>query len=225
MGPVIECPYCRRALNLPGQVPAGPVQCPACGKSFDCPAVIVEDQEVVRASIPGVPPPPPPLAPVLISSSKESGGGDDRDLEMQRCRRCGARISSALQRCLSCGVVLVDEEERPWERSGGPLRRDIEPHRGVLISTIGRLSVCLAVPGLFGIVFPPLAIASLLASGLGLTCSLMARDDLDQMDRKVMDPEGWQATESGRRCASWAMMLGIIGLLLAAVRLPIMIVG
>jgi hypothetical protein len=231
MPTVIDCPHCRRNLTLPDDALSRSVQCPGCGGTFlaarsgaeatadQVPRVILEVDEVVAPPIPGVPPPPRGLVPVLLSSSQE--GSSEGDVAMERCGRCGARISRALEHCISCGANLRRPDEKPWERDGAPPRRDCEPHRGSLILTLGRVSLCLAVPGLLGVAFLPFALASLVGGGLGLTVSLMARDDLEQMRRKVMDPDGEQSTLTGQTCSSIGLVIGIVGLLLAGLlRLP-----
>jgi hypothetical protein len=239
MPTVIDCPFCHRGLTLPEEALSRHVQCPRCGGNFlaarsrpadeqandPVPRVILEVEEVAPP-IPGVPPPPRPLVPVLLSSNKESGSELPAPA-LERCPRCAARISRALERCLSCGEKLrPGDDERPWERSGAPPRRDCEPHRGPLILALGRISLCFAVPGLLGVAYLPFAIASLIGAGLGLTVTLMARDDLAQMDRKEMDPDGHQSTQAGQTASSIGLIIGIVGLLLAGLlRLPQLFAG
>jgi hypothetical protein len=212
---VIECPYCHRSLQMPDDAPAREVCCPGCGQTFEGPKLAPVENEIVLPPIPGLPPPPRALVPVLVSSTQEPGGGEP-EIGLERCPRCRARISTALDRCLACGTLLRGgEEDRPWEKKEGPLRRDIEPHRGPLLLLLGRISLCLAVPGLLGIAYLPFALGSLLAVGLGLTTYVLARDDLEQMKRKIMDPAGRQSTETGQNCCAIALALGSVGLLLA----------
>lgn len=236
MPTVIACPTCGRNLTLPEDALARPVQCPGCGGTFvaarpgaepaaaQLPRIMLEVDEVLPPAIPGVPPPPRGLVPVLLSSSQEGAG--EGGLALERCGRCGARISRALEHCIACGANLRRPDDRPWEEAGAPPRRDCEPHRGTLILTLGRLSLCLAVPGLLGVAILPFAVASLVGGGLGLTVSLMARDDLEQMRRKVMDPEGEQSTLTGQTCSSIGLVIGIVGLVLAGLlRLPQVFAG
>jgi hypothetical protein len=64
-------------------------------------------------------------------------------------------------------------------------------------------------------------LASILGAGIGLTVWVMSKDDLEQMESKIMDPEGKQNTQAGQKCASVAMVLGVVGLVLTGlVRLP-----
>lgn len=240
MPTAIDCPFCRRSLSLPEDALSRQVQCPGCGGLFLAarsgtddpsvptagPKVILEVDEVVSPPIPGVPPPPRGLVPVLVGSDRETGGLDPEPA-LERCPRCGARATRAQDRCRSCGNRLRNtDNDRPWEEPGSPLRRDCESHRGPLILTLGRISLCFAIPGLLGVAFLPFAIASLVGAGLGLTVWLMARDDIQQMNRKEMDPEGERDTEAGQRSSSIALVLGIVGVVLAGLlRLPYLVGG
>jgi fatty acid desaturase len=155
------------------------------------------------------------LAPVLLSSTKEPTL-EDPESGLLRCPQCRARITQDMEHCPACRARLgAPEEDRPWEDARGTLRRDCEPHRGPLILILGRLSLCLVIPGLLGVAFIPFTLASLLGTGIGLTVVVMSKDDLDQMRSKVMDPAGKQNTMTGQTCGSVAMVIGIVGLVLA----------
>src|SRR5436309_846450 len=137
MATVIDCPHCARNLSLPEEVLSREVQCPGCGGKFmaarsdheaaasQVPRVILEVDGILMPPIPGVPPPPRGFVPVLLSSSQEPGTGEP-DMAMERCGRCGARISRALEHCIACGAHLRRPEEKPWERDGAAPRRDCE---------------------------------------------------------------------------------------------------
>ena len=79
-------------------------------------------------------------------------------------------------------------------------RRDLNPHRGGMVSILGVLSLLFC---LIGIVLGPIAWA-------------MANHDLREMREERMDPEGENSTNTGRIC-------GIIGTLLNAVLLTLMV--
>ena len=236
MSTVIACPACSRSLTLPDDALSRPVQCPRCNATFVPTAspqqaaadvqVIVEKEEVVPPPIRGLPPPPAPLVPVVLSSIRDTSLDDELDSGLERCPECHARTTRTMERCPACGARLNGSEpDKPWEQRGA-VRRDCEPHRGRLILALGRTSLCLAIPGLLGVCFWAFAAASLLATGLGFTVTLMAKDDLEQMERKTMDSEGRQSTEAGQRAASIGMILGIVGLLLAGLlRLPLLFAG
>src|SRR5262249_55664718 len=238
MSTVIDCPSCGRSLQLPESALSHPAQCPRCGSTF-MPTrsatetsgaglkVVVDDEEVIRPHIPGVPPPPRPLTPVLVSTSKEAAPLDEIDSGLMRCPGCRARVTHGMQRCPACGYRLAErEDERPWERRDGPLRRDCEPHRGPLVVTLGRISLCLSIPGLLGVAYFPFILASFVGTGMGIIVWVMARDDLDQMEQKVMDPAGQASTETAQTCSKLGFTIGIIGIILAAlVRLPMLFAG
>jgi len=235
MTTVIACPFCQRSLQLPAEALARPVRCPGCGGTFDTaraagtpagqrPQIVVEDAEM-PSPIRGLPPLPGPLRPVLVSSTHDDGPAparrDDDGRGLRRCSTCQARLTSGTAACPACGAAQRTDDERPWEQAGGPLRRDCEPHRGGLLVTLGRLALCLAVPGLLGLAYGPFALFSLAAIVLGLAVSLMARADLEQMHRKEMDPEGEVSVMSGQTAASVGFIIGLVGLVLTALlRLP-----
>jgi hypothetical protein len=235
MAKVINCPSCGCSLNLPEEALSRQAKCPRCANTFvptrspDEPVaypgvkIVLETEEVLPTPIPGLPPPPRPLSPVLVDSRRE-GPIEDPEGGLQRCPRCRARVTANMNRCSACGARLVAaEDDRPWESKGGPLRRDCEPHRGPLILVLGRASLCLAIPGLLGVAFYPLSLASILGAGIGLTVWIMSKDDLEQMESKIMDPEGRRNTEAGQKCAKAAMVLGAVGLVLTGLlRLPML---
>ena len=237
MATVISCPFCQRSLQLPEEALSRPVKCPGCGGQFDTartvggtappaaqrPTLVVETAEVLPPPIRGVPPLPGQLRPVLVSSTHDDGPlperREDDNHGLQRCRTCQARLTRDAAQCPACGTALQRDDDRPWEQAGGPVRRDCEPHRGSFIVALGRLA--LAVPGLLGLAYFPFAVTSLLAICLGLAVSIMARDDLELMRKKEMDPEGEASTMSGQTAASVGFIIGLVGLLLAMLlRLP-----
>lgn len=213
---VIRCPACGRQLHLPDEMLGQPVQCAGCGGSFAAhahapplQAFVVE--EAGGPLIQGLPPVPRPLAPVLLSSTAETPNVPTA-FGLARCPRCAARYTAVDERCRACGAQLAEErDDRPWENPGAPLRRDCEPHRAALLLTLGRLSLALAVPGLLGVSYLPLALSGLLAMGTGLAVSLMANTDLELMQRKEMDPDGERNTRTGQMCGNVALVLGLIG--------------
>lgn len=78
------------------------------------------------------------------------------------------------------------EDDRPWEqpyRAVG-VRRDCEPHRGVLILVLGILSLVIG-----GIGIP-----------MGIAAWVMGHGDLKKMRAKQMDPEGMGLTQAGWIC-------------------------
>lgn len=223
--PTVDCPTCGRKLRVADDLAAAAVQCPRCGTTFegpDAPAEAppprrAEEDDVLPAGPPpppGVPPPPRPLRPVLLSSSTEPGPPPAGPADVrQTCPVCGSREPEHMRQCSVCGSELQGGPSR--ERL--PPRRDYEPDRGSLISVLGTVSVLFSLPGLCGLMFWPFTLASAVASAVGITALVMAHNDLDQMDRNVMDPRGRDSTLSGKGQASIGTALGLIGFFLGGV--------
>jgi hypothetical protein len=228
MATVVPCPSCGKRLNLPEDARGKPVKCPGCGNLFAAPG---PDTEAVplpslpldqgEASIPGLPPPPRPLRAVLVSAEEGSSppSATTREDE-ERCPFCRARIPEGALRCPVCDTELRPRRSRREEREDDlPPRRDYEPHRGPLISTLGTLSILFGAPGLCGVLTWPFALAGIVGLGLGIGAVTMARTDLEQMDRNIMDPEGRRSTVTGQGNGFVGLVLGAIGIFLGAVRL------
>jgi len=228
---VLDCPSCGRRLNLPEEARGKPVKCPGCGNMFAAPAPEAEhvgsvplasslpDDEERPVSIPGLPPPPRPLRAVLLSADEGPPPAREGEDE-ERCPFCRARYPEGALRCPVCETALPrrasNREEREEEL---PPRRDYEPHRGTLISSFGTLSILFGAPGLCGVLAWPFALASLVGLALGIAAVVMARADVEQMDRNIMDPEGRRSTVTGQGNGVVGLVLGGIGLLLGAARL------
>jgi hypothetical protein len=228
---VVDCPSCGRRLNLPEEARGKPVKCPGCGNQFAAPAPEAQpvgsvplapqplDEERPPA-IPGLPPPPRPLRAVLLSADEgppPPRPGDDEE----RCPFCRARCPEGALRCPVCETELKQRASRRNEPAEEdlPPRRDYEPHRGALISSFGTLSILFGAPGLCGVLAWPFALGGLVGLGLGIGAVTMARADLEQMDRNIMDPEGRRSTVTGQGNGVVGLVLGAIGLFLGAVRL------
>jgi hypothetical protein len=172
---------------------------------------------------------------------------DERGPPMVACLSCGCQLQSrALPSFASLWAVCAkiiwsfavggredttpagdggtpDGDDRPWERPG-ELRRDCEPHRGVLIRLLGISSLLCFPLALLGPCFwkiyagniPALPFGLFGVAGLvlGRTSWCIASADLRKMFAGVMDREGMIATTEGKRFA-------IMGVLLSAVPLTI----
>src|SRR5687768_3781355 len=90
---------------------------------------------------------------------------------------------------------------RPWEIPGN-VRRDCDPHRGLLLMALGATAL------VFGFASVLLVFPALVAFPLGLVTARMARHDLMQMRLGSMDPEG-------RRQAVKAELWALCGTLLS----------
>src|SRR5262249_45944539 len=73
----LNCPSCRRALNLPDHLQGSWVKCPACQQTFQAPATVIEAQvapvaEPVAEQVPEVARPDP--AAEAFNFESEQGG-------------------------------------------------------------------------------------------------------------------------------------------------------
>ncbi len=115
------------------------------------------------------------------------------------------------------------DSERPWEQPGA-VRRDCEPHRGLLLLVLGHvgwicgfvvlLPACLvgghhkvhSVPQRFLLfVIAPLTILMLSGLSLSLLAWMLSRRDLEAMAAGRMDLAGEDSTQKARRA-------GLVGL-------------
>jgi hypothetical protein len=102
----------------------------------------------------------------------------------------------------------VDDGDRPWKRPGN-VRRDVEPHRAVLLRALGFMSL------VFGLFAPVLILPALVAFPLGIVVWLAARRDFLLMAAGEMDPDGWNMTREGRDCGVLAVILCFLAVPLA----------
>jgi hypothetical protein len=116
----------------------------------------------------------------------------------RECRFCGEPISGGAPRCSHCGRWIGEhyDNRNPWD-AGLPQRRDVEPHRGGLVLTLGILSLALS----------PLFI---IAWMFGLAAWIMGQRDLARMNSGIVDNEGYGTTQAGWIC-------GIIGTILCGI--------
>jgi len=229
MAIVVDCPSCGRKLSVPEDSLGTEVKCPRCEHTFASSAaprerpapdatiapmpLSLDDEE--NPGIPGLPPPPKPFKPVLISS----GTGMERvelEEDFDRCTYCRSRLRRGTRRCPTCGTPQKERDESD-ERDRQPARRDYEPHRGTLISSLGTFSIILGVPGLCGALYWAFALASLVGAGLGIATLVMARGDLKQMERNIIDPDGRASTLTGQTNGFVGTVLGLVGILMGAV--------
>jgi hypothetical protein len=94
------------------------------------------------------------------------------------------------------------EADRPWERPGA-VRRDVEPHSGMLILALGGIAEFCGMLSWLGAVTAPLAI------GAGVIAWLLARRDLALMRQRLKDPAGRRYTELGPTIGLSGAALGL----------------
>jgi hypothetical protein len=112
--------------------------------------------------------------------------------------------------------VLPAEEGSvpPWERSGA-LRRDVEPHRGTLVLTIGAV----------GLIASGIHVLSVLGVPLSVAAWLMGASDLQRMRSHQLDPSGVGLTQAGRICGIIGTCLGLLWWLVGALLLAVNLMG
>jgi hypothetical protein len=98
----------------------------------------------------------------------------------------------------------TDQPVPPWELPGA-VRRDCEPHRGLLLQRAARLVIAL---GAFGAV---LFVPALLCFPLGAAVWRMARRDLTLMRLGLMDPAGAADTRSAQADAVVGVLVPFFG--------------
>jgi len=159
MQEIINCPSCQRRLQVPETLMGQDVQCPTCGATF-------------VAALGG---PPAKLAQRLPGESQvplEMEDEEPRDRPLRRQRRDEDDYGD------------YDEDDRHRRRR----RRDVAPHRGSTVLTLGILSLVLLCVGLI----------------LGPIAWAMGSTDMAEIRAGRMDPDGEGITNAGRIC-------GIIG--------------
>jgi hypothetical protein len=200
MSTIIDCPSCTRKLNVPEEMLGRPVRCPDCGGMFAAGTEGVlpppPEEPTDETEPPSVPQPAPPAAvtaSVPVPSAPSSAG----DSSLRPCPHCGRQLPTAAVHCQHCGEDLAEEIDRPWEGRYRPIvRRDCEPHRGVVVLVLGILSLVLGALGL----------------PLGIAAWIMGTRDMKKMTERSMDPEGRGLTQAGRIC-------GVVGTIVSGLLL------
>lgn len=182
MSDVLDCPSCRRKLRRPDGVAGRQVQCPACGATF---TAIGTADDVLLAE------PVEDAAPAVIGTALGEGLAGLR-LELDDVP-APARAVPPPPLPLRPRPVADTYDAPSRDR-----RRDLEPHRGGLILTLGVLSVLLA----------PTCVLSPLGVVFGLAAWIMGQNDLRQMRAGQMDTDGQANTRGGRVCGILGMLVG-----------------
>jgi hypothetical protein len=191
MTTLIDCPTCSRKLTVPEELLGQPVRCPGCGGTFEAGpggVLLPAGTSAADPEEPAFVAPAPPQA-VTAAAPAPGPGPSGTEVRGRACPHCGRGIDELAVHCRFCGEDLAEEIDRPWERRYRPqVRRDCEPHRGVIVLVLGILS--LVVP--------------YLGCVLGAVAWVMGQRDLKKMTERTMDPEGRGTTQAGRIC-------GIVG--------------
>jgi hypothetical protein len=174
MQEIISCPSCKKKLQVPEGLLGQDVQCPTCGATF-------------TARVNGQAPAPAPAPDRYSDRPRDRWADDDRDRDRDRDR----------------------DDDRDWDRDrrrGGydrERRRDLMPHRGGAVLTLGIISIVATttLSCMFGI-------GALVGLILGIVAWTMGNTDMTEIRAGRMDPDGESSTNAGRIC-------GIIGTILS----------
>jgi hypothetical protein len=121
--------------------------------------------------------------------------------------------------------MIADQEERPWE-TPGEIRRDAEPHRGLLLCGLGMGSLFCALAGVLlsllwiGLLMPTpkktylFGFPSVLANGAGIALAYWtwsaARHDLARIKRHEVMADGEAPTRIARDVATLALVVDLL---------------
>jgi hypothetical protein len=176
-----HCPHCDKLLKTPDSKAGVRANCPGCGQ-----LVTVPDEPPmvdIAEEAPGFDDSPPPV-PSAPTSTQRTASASGRAGTIP-CPMCGEQINRAAVRCRFCGENLS-----PSSRG----RRNVVPHRGVLILVLSILGLVICLP-------------------FGIAAWIMGHQDLKEMDAGRMDDEGRGLTLAGKIIGMVQCILAIIGLL------------
>ena len=173
---LVNCPECHRQLRVPEELVGQQVKCPTCGHVF------IANPEVSA---------PPPLrtesdAPAHHPKeedddqpSRRRSQFDDEDYDDEDYDRPSRRRSR-----------YDDQDDDDYDRPRR--RRDLKPHRGGGVLTLGILSL-------------------VICNFLGPIAWIMGSNDLTEIRAGRMDPEGEGMTNAGRICGIIGTVLLLLG--------------
>jgi hypothetical protein len=171
---LVSCPECRRTLRAPDELIGKMVKCPSCGETF-------------TANLAARTPSPPPDTEVRPArTGRVSRDGDDDEDDRPRRRRARSRRDD-------------DEEDDARPRR----RRDLVPHRGGAVMTLGILALVLTA----------VHIVPFVGLVLGIVAWAMGNSDLAEIRAGRMDPEGEGQTSGGRVCGLIAVLMNVLAYL------------
>jgi predicted Zn finger-like uncharacterized protein len=212
---LVSCPECKRKLRVPNDLVGKVVKCPTCGQTFTA------DPEKHAPAPPPAAAEDKPARTSRVGRDKDEDDDDrprrrrlrdDDDDDDDRPRRRSSRSRRddddddddyrRRRRRSRYGRDDDDDDDddRPRRR-----RRDLVPHRGGTIQTLGILSL----------VLPFLPFGILASWILGIIAWVMGNSDLAEMRAGRMDREGESQTNNGRICGIISVILH--GLVLLAI--------
>jgi hypothetical protein len=202
MPELVRCPACGVRTATAEVLLGRRVRCPSCGEAF-----------VAGAEPPSIPPLPPrpeplrsrtPALPPPVPARRR----DAESAHVPLCPGCHRPVGWVVSRCPHCGEEF--EEASPHADIPDLYRRDADPHRGPLWTTLANFSLLLTglSPCLFGL---PI----LVSLPLSLVTLLMAQQDLGDIAAGRMDTTGYAAVAAARNIAAVALFLSILMALVA----------
>jgi hypothetical protein len=200
----IQCPSCKRRLNVPDKFLGKRVKCPGCGEALEA-AEAGETEVQPEKPKKTVPPPRESVAPAPKRPARRSDPPDDEaepeylDEPEEKPRRRRPRRDEededederAPRRRRRRGDDDEDDEY-PTVR-----RRRRAPHRGGLVLTLGIITlVAWCCP-----------LAGFIVGGIAMN---MAKKDLEEMSAGRMDESGRTLTMTGNVCAIIGVVLSML---------------
>ena len=200
---LLTCPSCGCSVQTADALLGQRVRCFACKHAFLATAERIAPPQ--RHDAPGFPSGrlrDPARRLSVPHDDEEDFDSGERD---PFCPGCGRRIAWSDSRCPHCAEELEPENESHAARRQAidRIRRDYEPHRGLLILSLGNVSMIVG-----GLSLCTFGVGAVVSVPLGILAWLMANRDLERMHEGRMDPRGKSQTETGRTGAIAGIILG-----------------
>ena len=214
MPELVTCPVCGCKAQVPDALLGRRIRCFGCNQYFT--ADTSPPPKPTPRRSPERSAPPPARVPRIRLDEEEAPPGPPTPL----CPVCQQSAPWELDRCRYCGLEFEEDDPRrhPGPPRGLPFRRDLAPHHGELIFTLGQTSLWLGVAalvfGLATVCLRPgvvcLAVGTLVSVPLGVITWALAQLELERMRAGLVDPAGQARTEAGRGAAIAGVLLGVV---------------
>ncbi|MHB1423876.1 MAG: hypothetical protein ACYC3I_11905 [Gemmataceae bacterium] len=193
---LLTCPACGCSVQVADALLGRRVRCFGCRHSFLA--------SVERGAPPHASPSGHEREPVGRLGTAKDEEEVNHDEGGPHCPNCDRRITWRDLCCPYCGEEL-EPEDGTRSPAAQRFRRDLEPHRGSLILSLGNLSMIVG-----GLSLCTFGAGAVLSVPLGILAWVMANRDLERMRDGRMDPRGKTPTRSGRTAAVAGVILGLI---------------
>jgi hypothetical protein len=204
MAVIVACPSCGDRLHIPQEFVGRMVRCASCSSTFEARETPSEQ--------------PPSSQPALEQhySDRPLPGEPERPGDrFQECpeQRHPDRFVPGEPPREAPPLERRDDDYPPRDDYEGEedlrrryIRRDVLPHRGGLVLTLGIISIVAGTVGCVVCIW----LSGVIGLGFGVTAVLMGRTDLRQMDAGTMDPDGRGLTKAGLICGIVGMVCGAL---------------